>query len=228
MAFDSMVQLVCIGAEGIVLAMVFHRRIWRILPVFSCYIAWTLITDLAATSFLFRTPWNYLRFYTVEAVADAMLQLLVIIELVWSVLRPILADRNRTTLAMLAGLIAFAGLLIWRTTGRLVESNLAPDAQLLIRLNETTAILRVICFLGLAVFSQMLALDWGDRQLQVAVGLAFCSAVNLAVTALHFHAAAQSSAYRWLDRLVSLSYLGVLLFWIACFSKLPERRIDAA
>ena len=215
-----------IAGEAVVLALVLYRRIWRELPVFSGYIAWNLATDIVNLWMMMRLPDTFVRLYFFELFTDSILQLMVVIELAWTVLRPILPDRGRITLLMLSGLIALLALILWPITGGLVQLNLSPPRSILVHAEQMISILRVLCFLGLAVFSQVLALGWKDRPFQVAAGLGVFSLVSLAVTVLHVHSGPQYPSYHWLDRLTGLSYLGALLYWIIRFSKTPEAKID--
>jgi hypothetical protein len=226
-SLDSLFLFSGVAGEAVLLALVLHRRIWRELPVFSGYIVWNFVSDIAGWWTMTTLPTDYASLYLVELFIDSVLQLLVVIELACSVLRPILADRGRINFLMLGGLIALTGSLIWAMAGMLPHPNYSTLAQRLFHLQETMSVLRVLCFLGLTVFSQMLAIGWKDRPLQVAAGLGFFSLVSLVVTALHFQARWQNSSYPWLDRAVSLSYLCVLLYWIVSFSKSPKPKISS-
>ena len=92
------------------------------------------------------------------------------------------------------------------------------------RLQQTFAILRVVVFLGLAAFSQLLSIGWRNRELQVATGLGFYSIVSLAITILHTHQVV-GPQYHWLDEVGAASYLSALAYWVLSFATkgtLPE------
>jgi Flp pilus assembly protein TadB len=76
----------------------------------------------------------------------------------------------------------------------------------------------------MAGFSQLFAIGWRNRELQVATGLGVFSMVSLTVTILHTHQNV-GSPYHWLDQLVAASYLSALVYWVLSFAtKEAERR----
>ncbi len=83
--------------------------------------------------------------------------------------------------------------------------------------------LRVLFFLLLAAGSQFLSIGWRDRELQVATGFGFYSLISLAVAALNAH---QASAVQLvhLYRVVSVSFLVSLLYWMYCFARAEATR----
>jgi hypothetical protein len=124
---------------------------------------------------------------------------------------------------VLGVLMALAGLIIWPLAGMTVPATFSREAALLFHVQETFAILRVVCFLVMASFSQLLSIGWRDRELQIATGFGFYSIVSLLVAVLHSHQVAGDS-YRWLDEAVTLSYLGSLFYWIFSFATKEQER----
>ncbi len=197
---------------------------WRTLPVFTSYIAWTILTDAANYLISHRFPGIYQKTYLIEIVPDALLQLAVLVELAWSVLRPSRSILPRGTLYLIAGLIVVAGLILWPLAGMAVPQNLSAHAELYVHFQETIAILRVVCFLLMAGFSQVLSIGWKDRELQVATGLGFFSIVSLIVAVLHSHQEAGTHLYHWLDNAIAASYVGALGYWIVSFVTKEQKR----
>jgi hypothetical protein len=221
---DSILTIALVVGEVIVLAPIIRRRMWRILPVFSAYLVWALLSDLAGLYLQgYGASFNYLRFYTIEMTIDSILMFTVLVELGWSVLRPVRASLPRGTLFALAGLIAVAGLLIWPLAGMAIPPNMGPEGVKIFHLQETFAILRVACFLVMASFSQLLSIGWRDRELQIATGLGLYSIVTLMVSVLHAHQATGASYHR-LDEIVSVSYLCTLSYWVLSFSAKEQER----
>ena len=226
MSNDSIMTIALIVGDMIVLAPIIRRRIWRILPVFSAYLVWTLLSDLSGLYFQAHgESFNYSRFYAIEMTADAVLMFTVLVELAWSVLRPVRNSLPRGTLAFLAILIAVVGLIIWPLASKMSPPKMDAESLLLFHLAETFAILRIVCFLVMAGFSQLLAIGWRDRELQVASGLGFFAIVSLLVMLLHSRQqTALGSGYHWLDLAVSISYLCTLSYWVYCFSAKEQER----
>jgi hypothetical protein len=166
----------------------------------------------------------YQHFYWPQMVIDSVMVFAVLVELASSVLRPIRDSLPKWSWIGIAVLIALAGLIVWPIAGFAVPDKLNDIGTRFFRLQQTFAILRVITFLGLAAFSQVLAIGWRDRELQIATGLGFYSIVSLAVTVLHTHQL-QGQQYHWLDEVVMASYLAALSYWLYAFAtKVAERQ----
>jgi hypothetical protein len=197
---------------------------WQLLPFFCAYAAWSLATDLAAPYFLWKlSPFVYGRFYFGQSVLDSVLQFAVLGELAWSVLRPVRGSLPRHSRTALYVLVALAGLAIWPLAAMTMPPSLEGWQAILFHLQETFAILRVACFLILASFSQLLAIGWRDRELQVATGLGFYSIASLIVAVLHTHQT-WGTQYHLLDEALSISYLGTLTFLIFSFATKEQER----
>jgi hypothetical protein len=140
------------------------------------------------------------------------------------VLRPIRSSLPKGSWIGIAVLIALAGLVLWPVAGLTTPRHLSAAGANFFRLQQTFAILRVVIFLGMAGFSQLFAIGWRNRELQVATGLGVFSMVSLTVTILHTHQNV-GSPYHWLDQLVAASYLSALVYWVLSFAtKEAERR----
>ena len=78
--------------------------------------------------------------------------------------------------------------------------------------------------MAIAGCSQLLSLDWRDRELQIATGLGIFSMVSVAVSVLHTRPALRPQ-YNLMNQLVAVSYACSLLYWIVSFAqKEAERR----
>jgi hypothetical protein len=170
------------------------------------------------------SPGGYLTTYLVVEGLDSALQFCVLVELAWSVFRPFRASLPRHTLAGFCIFIALAGALIWPFADSSAFAHFPLQWHLLVRLQQTASILRVLFFLLLAGCSQLLSIGWRDRELQVATGLGFYSLFGITITVLHSHQVA-GPQYRRLDQLLIASYLCSLLYWVVSFAqKETERR----
>jgi hypothetical protein len=221
---DTAVLFAGIVGESAVCGLVWKRKVWRTLPCFSIYVLWTLASDLASSLILWKmSGFVYGRYYLGQTIFDSVLQFTVLVELAWSVLRPVRKSLPRGSLVILGALIALAGLVIWPLAGMTLPQNLIHLQAVLFQLQETFAILRVACFLVMASFSQLLSIGWRDRELQVATGFGLYSIVSLLVTLLHSHQT-WSPQYHWLDQALSASYLCTLTYWIFSFATKEQER----
>lgn len=225
MALDSALLIALPAGEAIALVCLLRHKTWRTLPLFVSYLAWGFISDAALYFVLNDAPALYQRCYTIQIVVDSILMFSVLVELGWSVLRPVRASLPRQTVLFLAILIAVVGLLIWPLATKTSPPNLDDPSLLLFHLQETFAVLRIVCFLVMAGLSQLLSIGWRDRELQVASGLGLFSIVSLLAMLLHSQMQqVKTGAYHWADLAVSISYLCTLSYWVYCFSAKEQER----
>jgi hypothetical protein len=217
--------LAIILCDCLVLGLLTYRRSWRVLPVFCCYCAWDLLSNCSGLAISRYNPAIYFQVYFAQVVIDSALQFCVLVELAWSVLRPIRANLPRTALPLIGILILVAGAAIWPFAGlQGLEHTTTRTGILFAQLQQTVSILRVLFFLLLAGGSQLLSIGWRDRELQVATGLGVFSIVGLTVAVLQTHQTSPTG-YMTLGRFVTASYVCCLLYWIVSFAqKEAERR----
>jgi hypothetical protein len=214
--------------ETAIIGLLLYRRVWRALPIFCVFVFWSLLTDwgdfIVQRRFKDPSSHTYLIIYIVSTVVDSTLQISVLIELAWSVLRPLRASLSYRALVLVALMILATGAAIWPFAGIHDISYLPRAWQNLVHVQQTTAILRVLFFLVLAGGSQLLSIGWRDRELQVATGLGIYSLVSLAVSLWRSNEGVWSQ-YILTNRLLTASYFCSLLYWAFSFAqKEAERR----
>ncbi|HLY42712.1 MAG TPA: hypothetical protein VKR52_15965 [Terracidiphilus sp.] len=193
--------------------------------MFCIYCAWDLLNNLAGFISLqfFPSAYNSLTYLT-SMIVDSVLLFGVMVELVWSVLRPIRDSLPRYGFVMIGLLILGAGVAVWPFASVPGLAGSTSLGRMIGHVQQTVAILRILLFLALAACSQFLSLSLRDRELQVASGLGFYSLVSLVATMLTTHQSSVSQ-YRYLYRFVIGSYLCTLLYWAFSFvQKQAERR----
>ncbi len=223
-SLDNLLSFVGIVAEAAVLALLLYRRVYKTLPVFCVYCVWDLSSNIASYSVLRYFPNAYASVYFADIIVDSALEFAILVELTWSVLRPLRASLPRSALVVVGVLILAAGAAIWPFSGLQGLASFAPQIRNLVRVQQTVSILRIIFFMALAGCSQLLSIGWRNRELQVATGLGFYSLTSLAVTMLHTHQA-MGPLYGHLKQIVISGYLCSLLYWVFSFAqKEAERR----
>jgi hypothetical protein len=222
-SLDATLWFAGIVAQAAVVGLLLYKRVWRILPVFCAYCAWTLLSNAGAYGIHRFFPASYFTAYLVEMAVDSVLEFGVLVEVAWSVLRPFRASLPRGALMAVGALISGAGAVIWTFVYVPGLAGSLPQLRLLVQLQQTTSILRVLFFLVLAGCSQLFSIGWRDRELQVATGLGFYSLVSLAVEMLHTHQVL-GPQYSHLNRIVIASYLCSLLYWVFSFTQEEAER----
>lgn len=223
MNLDNALLFAYMVMEAAVICLLVYRRVWRLLPFFSIYCAWDLLSNIAVFFVRRDFPDSYLLVYLAETWIDATLQFLVLVELAWSVLRPIRASLPKYVLPAIAVCVLIAGAVIWPISGIHGQLQFSPRAYLLWHLGQTVSILRILFFLGLAACSQMLAIGWRDRELQVATGFGLYSLVSLGTAMMLAHGATSSRA-GYLNQFVVASYICSLSYWAFSFAQQEAKR----
>ena len=212
--FVSLIAVVCL---------LIYRRVWHALPIFCIYSAWTLIGgawDYAIHSYF---PSAYLTTYLTEEAIDSVLLFAVLVELAWSIFRPLRAFLLRRTIWILAILIAAAAAAIWPFSDSVAWIHYPTEWHVLYHFHQTVSILRILFFLLLAGSSQLLSIGWRDRELQVATGLGFYSLIDMSTTVLKAHQAVGQQYYMF-DQIRMAAYSCSLLYWVVCFAQQEAKR----
>ena len=222
---DTVLWLMGVPVEIAVIILCLRAKVFRITPVFCWYLVWCLLNDVL---FYFLNKYfsqNYFRIYVVEMVLDSIFQFAVLVELGWAVLRPMRASLPRHSILILALLFAAAGAVIWPISAHMIQAgDLTKSGVQFVHAQQTIAVLRVVIFLALAGFSQLLSIGWRNRELQIATGLGFYSMCSLAITVIHTHQLATGRPYRILDQVGVASYICSLVYWIFSFSQQEQER----
>lgn len=227
MSLENALWLAGVVVKSILIVVLVYKHVWRKLPIFSLYCVWDLLLDSGNFAVLRYIPSAYLTFYLIEIAVDSLLQFSVLVELTWSVLRPIRSSLPRTSLLMISTLILGLGVLLWPVSDINVPNIYSGAAHeqmhLLMHILQTVSVLRVTIFLGLAGFSQILSLSWRDRELQVATGLGAFSIVSLGVSMLQNHGRTYVE-YGNLVQVLIIAYVLTLLYWLFSFSQREAER----
>lgn len=204
-------------AEAVLVLLLARVHVFRTFPAFFLFACWNLASEVIVNGLEHLYPLAAFRIYEVSMVVDSAMIFAVLVELTWSVVRPIRNSLPKRSWIVIAVLIGFAGLLLWPLAGLTIPNYLTFEGGVFFRLQQTFAILRVVVFLGMVAFSQLLAIGWRNRELQIAAGLGFYSVVSLAITIVHTHQAV-GSQYHWLDDIGVVSYLSAVTYWVLAFA----------
>lgn len=212
------------AAQAAVVTLLFYRSVWRNFPIFVAYSIWTLTAGIGfyAISHILSSS-GYLTAYLADTIIDSVLLFSVLVELAWSLLRPIRASLSRGVLVVIAGIIFILGIAVWPFAHVPGIANLSREWRFLLHLQQTVSILQIVIFLVFLGSTQLLSIGWRDRELQIATGLGFTSLVDLAVTVLHAQPAFRLQ-YNLLNEFGVGAYVCSLLYWIVSFAQKEEQR----
>jgi hypothetical protein len=199
-------------AEFVLLGVLIVRRRYKSFPVFTAYITFNVLSDivlgvLAAQSPKATASWAALGFLAPQY----LLELGVLLEIAWHVIRPVqpsLPSKALKTFALLIVLALVSGLLLaWHVDVRAV----GIYQKVKFPLDLTVGLLRML----------LLGINWKDRVLQLATGLSFYSAIDLVASLIQSHSGQAEMA----SHLKGAAYLLELGFFIWAFTtKGVERR----
>ena len=221
MTLESSLLLLGIALEVLTTVILFRSRVHRVLPVFVLYMIWALASDcwgFYALQHAGNTSALYLKMFQIEMPLDSLIQLAVLVELAWAVLRPFKMLNPLRTVIGVCILMLVLGLILWPVSGMLPIAQFPVPYRNLYHLGYTVSLLRVAVFALFAAGSQILAISWRNRELQVATGLGFYSLVSLGATLVHSHQTS-AAAYHLVDVVVNVSYVVALAYWSTVFAR---------
>lgn len=218
MTLYVVLNFAAIGIELALVALFLRKRTYKAFPIFCAYIVWDLLDNSGLYVTSRAQPDNYLMLYLIALAIDSVFMFAVLVELAWSILRPFRSALPRGAIVVVALLIGGLFAAIWPFAHSAAYVHYGPQSRLLLHLQQTVAIMRILFFLVLAGCSQLLSINWRDRELQIATGLGFYSLVSLAVSILHAGQAV-GPVYYELDKIAMATYVGCLVYWIFSFAR---------
>ena len=174
-------SLLGLVAEVALFVVLIVRRQYKVFPIFTLYILFNLLNDVGVDALI--------SIYPIQAHSIAfgllplqyLLELAVLLEITWHVLRPVQASLPRGSIRWFAVSVALAVIcgifLAWHfnNTGDKIQDFKVP-------LDLTVGLLRMLIFVATAGFAQLLGIGWKNKVLQLATALSFYSAVDLIVS----------------------------------------------
>ncbi len=219
-AIYSIVVLLGFVLEICLFAILVLRRQYRTFPVFTLYIAFNLLSDIVgglAISIYSTHAGDFLQLASLPLMY--LLELCVLFEIAWNVLRPVHMSLPtgavRVFLGLLSVALLFGTLLAWHVhdTGNKIDDIKRP-------LDLTVGLLRMLIFAATAGFAQVLGIGWKNKVLQLATALSFYSAVNLIVSLGERHSGASTA----LEPFRSVAYTLEVGFLVWAFTTKEVRR----
>jgi hypothetical protein len=223
LSLAKLLLIVGIPVELVVFILLVWRKTYRTLPVFFAYLLWNIIADSAQFALSRTALKDSIAVYSVQLAIDSLFQFGVLFELSRSVFRPAAKLLPKWFPFALGLLIIAVTAALWPLASAKNVPNLKPTDLMLLHLQQSIGILRVLFFLVLAGSSQLLSLNWRDRELQIATGLGIFSMVSVTVAFLHTRPSLRDW-YSPMDQIVATSYFCSLLYWVFCFAQREAER----
>jgi uncharacterized membrane protein len=224
-SIDNVLWIAGVVGEILLICFLLFRRSYKTFPFFTSYIAWVTVSDplLLLVLALHRNQISgfYSQTYFGFNVIQYALESAVLVEIAVEVLRPARKNILRNVLLILVAAMVGVAIGALLVSAHLNAATIAKPRTLPV-MNVTMAILRIIIFLVIAGFSQLLGLNWKNHVLQLASGLAFYAVVTLIVELAHSQLRSGPN-YRYnyyaLEHLRVGGYLCTLYFWCYVFAK---------
>jgi hypothetical protein len=219
---DTILWLAADATELAVIALLLYRRVWRNYPIFLSYLVWDILGDIVLAN-INRHSAGYATWYLCDLIGDSILLFAVLVELTWSILRPIRASLSRKALIPIIASILILGAIVWPLATMPGLAGATGKIGLMVHLQQTVSILQILFLLALAGCSQFLAISFRDRELQIATGLGFFSFVDLAVALVQLHQASYLQ-YTRMYQIERGAYICTLLYWTFSFAHAEAAR----
>jgi hypothetical protein len=180
-ALYATVSLLGLLAEISLFVVLLVRRQYRSFPIFTLCIACNLLSDIGVGILIVTAPHVGRSVSLGLLPLQYLLDLAVLLEISWHVLRPVYTSLPRGSIGVFATAMTLAvlcGVILayhFGNTGNKVQDIKAP-------MDLMVGLLRMLIFAATAGFSQLLGIGWKNRVLQLATGLSFYSAADLIAT----------------------------------------------
>jgi hypothetical protein len=223
--FDGVLWVLGNIGQLLLLSVLIFRRRYKEFPVFTCLVLWAALSDPLLLVVLMTQhdaySLTYYRTYFTFNILEYALELAVLVEIAADVLRPVRKSLPRGILFILLGCMAAIGFAGFFFAAHLNASTLTHPRAFIV-MDASVAIMRLVTFLAIAAFSQVLGIGWKNHILQLASGLAFYAAVSLIVALAHSFLRAgpdYSRQYFALDHFRIAGYLCSLYYWCYSFAR---------
>lgn len=225
MTADLALTLSGLTLELVLVALLFGRRIHRILPAFVGFVGVALCTDAAACLVPRLIARHlYIDIWIASLLLESAFFLGLTSELGRNVLRHNRADSSPQWFLALA-LFVPAVWVLTLLSAWTIPPHLSFIWRLDLRLSQATAVLDLGAFLALVWWCALRRLHWPSREFRIAVGVGVEALTGLAAVIIHTHQSVGPS-YHWVDVAASVVYVSVLIYWVQYFTFYDRVAVD--
>ena len=222
MMLDSAVMQASPVPTSALLALLLWRRVFRVLPIFVAYVAYSLFTELADLM-LPNVGRGHILLWGVAVTFGTLFYLSVLLELGTRVF-----DFNEVSpLPEALVLLMFAVICvpIWLLAPSPSRPGLTLASQLGFRAVQWTAILEMAGILTIVWLTSLQKMDWPERELRLVMGMGAWALMQLCVLIVHEHGLI-GPGYHWLDLLTPIAVISASLYWVHYFWLDPSSGVD--
>jgi hypothetical protein len=219
-ALYASVSLLALLAEVCLFVVLVVRRQYKVFPIFTLSVACNLLSDIGIGILIVAAPPHIGRSVGFGLLPlQYLLDLGVLLEISWNVLRPVYTSLPRGSIGAFAtamGVAVLGGVVLayhFGDTGNKIQDIKAP-------LDLMVGLLRMLIFAATAGFSQLLGIGWKNKVLQIATGLSFYSAADLIATLVERYSGDSSG----LEAIRVLAWTIELGFFLWVFTTKEVRR----
>jgi hypothetical protein len=215
------VILLAFVAETGLFAVLIIRRQYKVFPVFTLYIGFNLLYDVGLGALTVMTSAPVVRAVALSVLPlQYLLELMVLLEIGWNVLRPVRTSLPRGAIRFFIGAVMVAlvtgALLAWKLNTQAGETRNIKGS-----LDLTVGLLCMLIFVATAGFAQVLGIGWKNKVLQLTTALCFYGSIDLIVTLVEHHFGGSND----LESIRGGAYVLELIFLVWAFTtKDVERR----
>ena len=226
MSLDLIFSLLGLVLDLVLLAILVRNKIYRNFPVFTLFMAESALSMMIMIPYMVSNKFSqnsYYYAYLFDFSISSLLQIALLVELMWSSLKPIRSSLPRYSLLILILLFIPVCAILWPIVGMTDPVHVTFIGKILFRSWKLIALLRVGIFLVISGFSRLLAIGWKNRELQISTGLGFYSIIFLAVMLIHAYRPVDNF-YHFYDQFLVFCYVLTLTYWLLSFLKEEEER----
>lgn len=209
------------AGDVFLLAVLFHRNLWRRFPFFFGYTAFDLCREFIYLPAMVHGPTSYFYVYWSLSLLGSLLQIALVIELARQIFRPIEAiPRSTIIFGLILCVTSVVTFCAWSLYLPLaIVRRLPGDVT---GLNLLLTCLRFALFAFVAAFSRFLGLYWRHYVYGITAGLGIYSCVDLICSAV--------SAQSGVEGLIALhlskfSYILAMVAWCFILAKKEPARV---
>lgn len=193
------------------------KRIWRGRPVFFGYLIFGFCAALVAAATQRYIPRVYLSEWIVEACADALFYICVLVELGRNLVR--FNHKGPPPWQFVILLFALNGVVLHAFSRWSLPFHFPVAWQFAVHTMQATAVLELAALLVVVEWSAFGGLRWPDREFRIVTGFGFSGVVSMAAAMLYSYPFIYTHGrFTWMNLLAPVADLGVLVYWLKYFA----------